>query len=104
MHTLRFQYSTRLLLSSVLILGCYLACDGPTKRTGVMDVSDLLYPKEFYYEGTLCEVPLFGNEPEASYLAPLLVRFPKRDGNLDIIEGEFDHYLWFFGCIVPLPF
>ena len=103
-----FRYSLRTFLFFVFVAACYFACGQPTRTAGVNDLIILLNPEEeLEIHGTYTIPPYFTPPPKASYVAPLIVRFPTMKlmpGEYEMpVDGEYDHYLWFFGWIVRLP-
>ncbi|WP_149753467.1 hypothetical protein [Rubripirellula obstinata] len=106
--SMRFRYSLRTILVAAILASCYFACARPTKTTGVRDLCDHVNPQEdLRTRGSSTILPYFVPPPEASYVVPLVVRFPTTvvtpEGYEIVINGSHDHYLWLFGWIVPLP-
>ena len=103
-----FRYSLRTALFVAFFVACYFACARPTKTSGVRDLNNHLNPQEdLALQGTNTILSYFSRPPEASYVAPLVVRFPTMalmPGDYDVVvDGSYDHYLWLFGWIVRLP-
>ena len=75
---------------------------------GVRDLGNYLNPQEgLKTQGSLTILPYFAAPPEASYVAPLILRFPTTaatpEGYEIVVDGSHDHYLWLLVLIVPLP-
>ena len=99
----RPRFSVRTLVVLVMLVCCYAACWGPTKRQGFKDVvnhvrSSIDLDKKFKAAGmSSSNLPLVVWISEAESDGPEVLK-------VNDVRGYHRCYLWLFGYVVKLPF